>query len=91
MSFFDDPQIRRNVDRLPIEFDDYGFDRFGLSKDSVARAYSPMAAAYRNYLKVTAFGLENIPARGRGPDRCEPLGRDRLGRRHDHDVVAPQR
>ena len=65
MSFLADPQVRRNVDRLPIEFDDYGFDRFGLSKDSVARAYSPMAQVYRHYLKVTAFGLENVPARGR--------------------------
>ncbi|MBW1907647.1 MAG: acyltransferase, partial [Deltaproteobacteria bacterium] len=65
MSFLADPQVRRNVDRLPIEFDDYGFDRFGLSKDSLARAYSPMAQVYRHYLKVTAFGLENVPARGR--------------------------
>ena len=65
MSFLDDPQVRRNVDRLPIEFDDYGFDRFGLSKSTVARAYSPMAHAYRRYLKVTAFGLENVPAEGR--------------------------
>ena len=65
MSFLNDPQVRRNVDRLPIEFDDYGFDRFGLSKDSVARAYSPMARAYRHYFKATAFGLENVPARGR--------------------------
>jgi 1-acyl-sn-glycerol-3-phosphate acyltransferase len=65
MSFLADPQVRRNVERLPIEFDDYGFDRFGLSKDSLARAYSPMAQVYRRYLKVTAFGLENVPAKGR--------------------------
>jgi 1-acyl-sn-glycerol-3-phosphate acyltransferase len=66
MSFFDDPQVRRNVDHLPIEFDDYGFDRFGLSKKALIRAYSPMAYFYRHYLKVTAFGLENVPAKGRG-------------------------
>ena len=65
MSLFDDPQVRRNVDRLPIEFDDYGFDRFGLSKKALVRAYSPMAHIYRHYLKVTAFGLENVPATGR--------------------------
>ena len=66
MSFLDDPQVRRNVDRLRIEFDDYGFDRFGLSKKSLVRAYSPMAYVYRRYLKVTSFGLENVPAEGRG-------------------------
>ena len=66
MSLLDDPQVRRNVDRLPIEFDDYGFDRFGLSKKALTRAYSPMAYLYRHYLKVTAFGLENVPATGRG-------------------------
>ena len=66
MSFLDDPQVRRNVDRLPIEFGDYGFDRFGLSKKTLTRAYSPMAYLYRHYLKVTAFGLEHVPAEGRG-------------------------
>ena len=66
MSLFDDPQVRRNVDRLPIEFDDYGFDRFGLSKKTLVRYYSPMAQMYRHYLKVTAFGLENVPMEGRG-------------------------
>ena len=54
MSIFDDPQVRRNVERLPIEFDDYGFDRFGLSQKALVRAYSPMAYLYRHYLKVTA-------------------------------------
>ena len=65
MSLLDDLQVRRNVDRLPIEFDDYGFDRFGLSKKTLVRFYSPMAHIYRHYLKVTAFGLENVPAQGR--------------------------
>jgi len=65
MSFFDDEQVRLNVDRLPIEFDDYGFDRFGLSKKALIRAYSPMAYFYRHYLKVTAFGLDYVPHEGR--------------------------
>ena len=65
MSLFGDPQVIQNVERLPIEFDDYGFDRFGLSKKVLIRAYSPAAYMYRHYLKVTAFGLENVPAEGR--------------------------
>lgn len=66
MSLFDDPQVRRNVERLQIDFDDYGFDRFGMSKKALVRAYSPMAQIYRHYLKVTAFGLEHVPETGRG-------------------------
>ena len=31
MSLYEEEQVRLNVDRLPIEFDDYGFERFGLS------------------------------------------------------------
>lgn len=65
MSFFDDEQVRLNVDRLPIEFDEYGFDRFGLSKKTLVRAYSPAAYFYRHYLKVTAFGMEHVPKEGR--------------------------
>ncbi|MEM8609024.1 MAG: lysophospholipid acyltransferase family protein [Myxococcota bacterium] len=65
MSILDDEQVRLNVDRLPIRFDEYGFDRFGLSKKTLVRAYSPMAYFYRHYLKVTAFGMENVPASGR--------------------------
>jgi 1-acyl-sn-glycerol-3-phosphate acyltransferase len=65
MSFFDDEQVRLNVDRLPIDFNEYGFDRFGLSKKALVRAYSPMAYFYRHYLKVTAFGMDFIPPSGR--------------------------
>ena len=65
MSLFDDEQVRLNVDRLSIEFDDYGFDRFGLSKKALVFAYSPMAYLYRHYLKVSAFGMDFIPPEGR--------------------------
>lgn len=65
MGFFSDPQIARNVDRLPIPFDEYGFDPFGVSKKHLVRVYSPFAQMYRHYLRVSAFGMENIPARGR--------------------------
>ncbi len=65
MSMFNDPQVRRNVDRLPIKFNEYGFDEFGLSKKHLVKFYSPLAWVYRHYLKVTSFGMESIPARGR--------------------------
>ena len=65
MPLLDDEQVRLNVDRLPIEFDEYGFDQFGVSKKHLIRFYSALAYFYRHYLKVTSFGMEAIPERGR--------------------------
>ncbi|MCA9529792.1 MAG: 1-acyl-sn-glycerol-3-phosphate acyltransferase, partial [Myxococcales bacterium] len=66
MSLFNDEQIRQQVERLPIPFDAYGVDPFGISKRHLIRAYSPFARMYRSYLNVTVFGGEHIPERGRG-------------------------
>ena len=66
MGFFRDQQIERNVHRLPIPFDQYGVDPFGVQKDWLIRWYSPFAQLYRNYLNVTTFGMENLPKEGRG-------------------------
>ena len=57
MSFLRDPQIERNVNRLPITFDSHGVDRFGVDKEWLIRAYSPFAHMYRSYLNVTTFGM----------------------------------
>ena len=65
MSLIDDPQVRRNVDRLPIEFDDYGFDRFGLSKKTLVRAYSPTFVAQTledEHPQTIALVLSQLPA-----------------------------
>ena len=63
---FEDPEIADQLERLPIEFGGHGVDRFGISRHALLRFYSAMAPLYRNYLKVTVFGGENIPARTRG-------------------------
>ena len=63
---FEDPEVVDKVDRLPIEFNEYGVDRFGISRRAVIRWYSLMAPMYRNYLKVTVFGGEHLPRRTRG-------------------------
>ena len=65
MGLFTDGQIRQNVERLPIDFNAYGYDRFGISKKSIVEFYSPFAGIYRSYLKVSTFGMDNIPASGR--------------------------
>ncbi len=65
MGVFVDDQVARNVDRLEIPFDSYGIDPFGISKEHLVRFYSPFAALYRHYLKVTVEGYEQVPRRGR--------------------------
>ena len=61
----DDPEVAERLERLPIEFNEFGIDRFGISRRSLLRMYSAMAPLYRSYLNVTAFGGEHVPARSR--------------------------
>jgi 1-acyl-sn-glycerol-3-phosphate acyltransferase len=63
---FEDPEVADKLDRLPIEFNAFGVDRFGVSRRSLLRWYSLMAPIYRRYLKVSVFGAEHLPARTRG-------------------------
>lgn len=56
-----DPEVAAQLDRLSIQFNDYGVDRFGVHRSALLRWYSLMAPIYRNYLKVTVFGGDNIP------------------------------
>jgi len=65
VSVLNDPQIERNVHRLKLPFDEFGFDPFGISREHLIKFYSPFAQLYRRYLKVTTFGYENIPREGR--------------------------
>ncbi|EDM76246.1 acyltransferase domain protein [Plesiocystis pacifica SIR-1] len=63
---FDDPEVAAQIERLPIEFNGYGVDPFGVSRRSLLRFYSTLAPIYRRYLKVSVFGGEHVPARSRG-------------------------
>lgn len=63
--FYEDVQVRENAERLAIPWNQHGFDEFGVSKEAIVRWYSPFAQIYRDYLKVSTFGMENVPATGR--------------------------
>jgi 1-acyl-sn-glycerol-3-phosphate acyltransferase len=62
----EDPEVAGQLDRLEINFNAYGVDRFGISRKTLLRWYSFLAPFYRNYLSVTVFGREHLPARTRG-------------------------
>lgn len=50
---------------LVVQGNEFGFDPFGLSRDSVRTAAKLARWLYRHYFRAQAFGIENIPPHGR--------------------------
>lgn len=65
MAFLIDPEVAARVDRLQIPFNAQGVDPYGVSKKYVARAMTMLTLLYRRYFRVSVFGVEHVPARGR--------------------------
>jgi 1-acyl-sn-glycerol-3-phosphate acyltransferase len=53
------------VARLNLSFNEHGFDRFGVSRDSVAAGMRVMGWLYRHYFRVSCRGIEHVPRTGR--------------------------
>lgn len=58
-------EVERRVERLEIGFNAHGFDRFGVSRDTLATGMRFMGWLYRSYFSVKCHGIEHVPARGR--------------------------
>ena len=56
---------RARLDRLEIPFNEVGVDPYGISKEHLARFYAMLGFLYRRYFAVKAYGLEQVPERGR--------------------------
>jgi 1-acyl-sn-glycerol-3-phosphate acyltransferase len=63
--WFADSELKERVDRLEIPFDRRGLDPYGIRKRDLVRFLSPLKRLYRDYFRVRAHGLENVPKRGR--------------------------
>jgi 1-acyl-sn-glycerol-3-phosphate acyltransferase len=50
---------------LVVQGNEFGFDPFGLSRDSIRTALRVARWLYRYYFRAQAFGVENVPSRGR--------------------------
>ena len=50
---------------LVVHGNEFGFDPFGLSRDSIRSAFAIARWLYRYYFRAQAFGVENIPTSGR--------------------------
>jgi 1-acyl-sn-glycerol-3-phosphate acyltransferase len=65
MAFLVDPDVAARVGRLELGWSPSGFDRFGVSRDHLARFFSVLGWLYRNYFSVTVSGIEHVPGHGR--------------------------
>ncbi|MBS1121447.1 MAG: phospholipid/glycerol acyltransferase [Deltaproteobacteria bacterium] len=50
---------------LVVRGNEFGFDEFGLSRESFGGVARVARWLYRNYFRASAFGIEHIPATGR--------------------------
>jgi len=60
-----DDDIVGRTQALVVRGNEFGFDEFGLSRDSFRGAARVARWLYRNYFRASAFGIEHIPAQGR--------------------------
>jgi 1-acyl-sn-glycerol-3-phosphate acyltransferase len=60
-----DDNIARRAQALVVRGNEFGFDPFGLSRDSIKTAMSIARWLYRHYFRVAAFGIEHVPPSGR--------------------------
>jgi 1-acyl-sn-glycerol-3-phosphate acyltransferase len=60
-----DDDIAGRSQALVVHGNEFGFDPFGLSRESIRSAFSVARWVYRHYFRAEAFGIENLPAKGR--------------------------
>ena len=60
-----DDDVPGRAHDLVIRGNEFGFDEFGLSRDSFRGVMTVARWLYRNYFRATAFGVEHIPTSGR--------------------------
>jgi 1-acyl-sn-glycerol-3-phosphate acyltransferase len=57
-----DDEIHDRMDRMDINFSSFGYDRWGFSRAAGKQALAVARWFYRDYFRVAATGLDNIPA-----------------------------
>jgi 1-acyl-sn-glycerol-3-phosphate acyltransferase len=57
--------IAGRTQALVVRGNEFGFDEFGASRDSLRGALRVARWLYRHYFRASAFGVEHIPATGR--------------------------
>jgi len=58
-------KVRERLDRLELPFNESGLDPYGISKEHLGFMFSAFGLFYEQYFRCKAYGVENIPKRGR--------------------------
>lgn len=59
-----DDDIAGRTQALVVQGNEFGFDPFGMSRESVRTAATIARWLYRHYFRAEAFGIENVPSTG---------------------------
>ena len=57
-----DAEIAERIEQSPLATNDFGFDPWGLEKETARRCFFGSALLYRYYFRVETRGIENLPA-----------------------------
>jgi 1-acyl-sn-glycerol-3-phosphate acyltransferase len=60
-----DDDVAGRSQALVVRGNEFGFDEFGMSRDSIRAVMRVARWMYRHYFRATAFGVEHVPATGR--------------------------
>ena len=58
-------EIAERTQALVVRGNEFGFDPFGMSRDSLASAMTVARLIYRYYFRAECHGIKNVPATGR--------------------------
>jgi 1-acyl-sn-glycerol-3-phosphate acyltransferase len=54
-------EISNQVDKIPVELNEYGYDPWGFRPAVLKRSMLPAAVLYRHYFRCKVSGIENLP------------------------------
>lgn len=57
--------VWRRVERLEIPFSSHGVDPYGIDQHELGRFFTLLRFLYTTYFKISVFGIESVPVRGR--------------------------
>jgi 1-acyl-sn-glycerol-3-phosphate acyltransferase len=60
-----DDDVGARTQALVVHGNEFGFDPFGLSRESIKTAMAIARWLYRHYFRAQAFGIEHVPTSGR--------------------------
>lgn len=54
-------ELQRQLERIPTELNEYGFDPYGFSSETAQRLMLPSALLYRDYFRVETHDIDRVP------------------------------